>query len=521
MIEIKNILKKLNIEEDFAFYYGKYKAKISSNYLSNLQNKNKGKLVLVTATNPTPFGEGKTTQTIGLSMALNSLGVSSICTLREPSLGPVFGSKGGAIGGGKSCIEPQMDINLHFNGDFHAITSANNLICAIIDNHIFNGNFLNVDTSKICIKRVIDINDRALRNIKISPSGKFDDMSYNTSFELTVASELMAICSLSDSKENLKKNLENMIVAYSKNDTPIFLRDFNCINAVMALLENVLDPNIVQTSENTPCFCHLGPFANIAHGCCSLISNEIAIKSCDVTVTEAGFGADLGAEKFFNICARKSSLCPDICVIVTTVRALKYNGNDNLKEGIKNLEKHIKNMQNFGIPIVVCINKFDDDKDNDILFIQNYCQELNVVSEVSTCFKDGSKGAVLLAKSVMKILDNTSSNKVNYTYDLNDSISEKITKVAKKIYGASNVNLESVIKKIARIENLGYSNLPICIAKTPYSFSDNKLILGCPKDFDITITDIKLNAGAGFIVVYTNNIMTLPGLGKKNRYEDF
>lgn len=520
MIEIKNIVKKLKINSEFVDYYGKYKAKIDNSYLEKIKNKKQGKLVLVTATNPTPYGEGKTTQTIGISMALNKLKKSSICVLREPSLGPVFGVKGGAIGGGMSCIEPQMDINLQFNGDFYSIEVANNLICAIIDNHIFNGNTLNIDTDKICIKRVIDINDRALRNVVISSSGNKNG-TYNSSFELTVASEIMAICALSNSKEELKQNLENMIVAYTKSDEPIYLRNLNCTNAILALLNNTLSPNLVQTSENTPCLVHLGPFANIAHGCNSIVATNIALKSCDITVTEAGFGSDLGAEKFFNIKSRKANLHPDVCVIVTTIRALKYNGNEDISIGIKNLEKHIENIKSFNVPAVVCINKFDDDSIDDINYIKNFCKDKCISCEVSTCFKDGSAGAMNIAKTILDTLNKESFDSINYTYSLNDTIVQKIKKLAKTIYGAAGVNFNDTLPKIENITKLGYNNLPICIAKTPFSLSDNKSLLGRPEKFNINVTDIKLNAGAGFIVVYLGDILTMPGLGKKCKYENF
>ncbi len=521
MIEIRKIAKKLKIDDNYIDYYGKYKAKINDKYFEKIKNKKIGKLVLITATNPTPYGEGKTTQSVGLSMALNKLNKSSICVLREPSLGPVFGVKGGAIGGGMSCIEPQMDINLQFNGDFYSIEAANNLICAIIDNHIFNGNNLNIDINKICIKRVIDINDRALRNVLLSSSGKIDDTKYNASFELTVASEIMAICALSNSKEELKTNLNNMIIAYTTSGEPIYLKDLNCVNAVLALLNNTMSPNLVQTTENTPCFVHLGPFANIAHGCNSSIATNIALRSCDITVTEAGFGSELGAEKFFNIKSRKNNLHPDACVIVTTIRALKYNGNDDITIGIKNLEKHIENMKSFNVPVIVCINKFRDDNTEDINYIKDFCKFLKVPCETSTCFNDGSNGSLDLAKSVINIVNNNNNEKINYTYSLEDTIVEKIKKVAKIIYGANGVNFNDTLPKIEHITKLGYGNLPICIAKTPFSLSDDKSLLGRPTSFNINVTDVKLNAGAGFVVVYLGDILTMPGLGKKCKYEDF
>ena len=528
MKNIQNILKNLNIQEDYYELYGKYKAKLDYTYLDEISSKKNGKLILVTATNPTPMGEGKTTQSIGLSMALNKLNKSSIVALREPSLGPVFGIKGGAIGGGMSTVEPRDDINLHFNGDFHAITSANNLLCAIIDNHIFQGNELNIDPSLICIKRIIDINDRSLRNIAIESN----KLNYHTGFELTVASELMAICSLSLNIEELKQKIDNMIVAYNTKKAPIYVKDLNCTNAMIALLKNVLNPNLVQTCEETPALIHLGPFANIAHGCNSLIATKMALKLSDYVVTEAGFGSDLGAEKFFDIKCRIGDLKPDLCILVTTIKALKYNGSCDIKDinqeninllekGFENLKAHIENLKQFGIPIIVCLNKFDTDTQEEISIVFNFVRKLGIDIEISTVFTDGSDGILDLANLVVDTLDNFNSN-FKFLYDINDTIENKINIIAKKVYGADKVILSSeALKKVENISKLGLNNLPICIAKTPFSFSDNSKLLGRPTNFDFHIEDIKLNSGAGFIVAYAGNILTLPGLSKKSNFEKF
>lgn len=525
MQKIEDILKRIEIPEEQYELYGKYKAKINADYYNELKKFNDGKLILVTATNPTPMGEGKTTQSIGLSMALNKIGKSAVVSLREPSLGPVFGIKGGAIGGGKSTVEPSQDINLHFNGDFHAITSANNLLCAVIDNHIYQGNALNIDKDTICIKRVVDINDRALRNITVGEN----ENKYETGFELTVASELMAICALSLNKEELKEKINNMIVAYDINNNPVFVKKLNCTNAMLALLDNVLNPNFVQTSENTPALIHLGPFANIAHGCSSLISTKIALKMFDYVVTEAGFGADLGAEKFFDIKCRIGDLKPNLTVLVTTIKSLKYNGgsgieevkNENmeyLKNGIVNLDSHIENLQKFGVPVVIVLNKFDTDTDNEINFVREHIENLGLKFNISTAYVDGSDGCINLANTVIQEIENTHSS-LRYIYELEDSIEEKIFKISKKVYGAKSVNFsQEVLEKLKSMKN---NKLPVCIAKTPASFSDNPKLLGRPKDFEINIKDIKLNSGAGFIVAYAGNILTMPGLGKNSNYENF
>ncbi len=528
MENISKIGEKLNISEDDLEFYGKYKAKISNSCYEKLKDKKDGKLILMTSINPTPFGEGKTTQSIGLSMGLNKIGKNSIVVLREPSLGPVFGIKGGAIGGGKSTVEPQEDINLHFTGDFHAITSANNLLCAVIDNHIFNGNELNIDENKIYIKRVLDMNDRSLRNVTIN--GK--KVSYNTGFEITVASEIMAICCLANDMNELRMMLGNIMVASNLDNKPVYARELDVVGAMMALLKEVLKPNLVQTVEETPCIVHLGPFANIAHGCNSVVSTKLGLKLSDYCVVEAGFGSDLGAEKFMDIKCRRANLKPDLSIIVVTSKALKYNGGastdeinnkniDTLKRGIVNLGKHIENMKKYGVPTMVCINRYDTDDEEEIEYIKEYAHNNGVEVEISEAYMKGSEGTIALANKVVNILDNTNSN-YRPLYELNMSIEDKINKICSEIYGAKEVvYLDEAKEKINIAKENGYSNLPICIAKTPASLTDDAKVLGRPTDFTITIRDIKINSGAGFIVAYAGNIMTLPGLGKNSRYKDY
>ncbi|MDD2377053.1 MAG: formate--tetrahydrofolate ligase [Clostridia bacterium] len=527
MIEkIKNIVNKLNIPEKYIDYHGKYKAKISGSYYNYIKTRKSGKLILFTAINPTPHGEGKTTQSIGLTMAMNKIGKNSIAVLREPSLGPVFGVKGGAIGGGMAKLLPSEDIDLHFTGDFHAITSSNNLLCAVVDNHIFQGNILNIDPERVFIKRAIDMNDRSLRNITTT-------CGVHTGFEITAACELMAICCLAENKEDLKEKLGSILVGYTYDNKPIYARNLNVVNAMMALLKEAMNPNLVQTTEHTPCIVHLGPFANIAHGCNSVIATKLGLKLADYCITESGFGADLGAEKFFDIKCRKANIVPDIAILVATVKALKYNGGDiekdlsnenleTLKKGIVNLGKHIENINKYQIPLIVCINKFSTDTENEVNFIKNYCLNLNVKCEVSTTFENGGEGSIDLAKIVIQTLENSKSNNFKFIYDDNDSIETKINKVCTEIYGASNVEyFDEAKEKIKNANKLGYDKLPICIAKTPLSLSDNSKLLGCPKDFTITVRDIKISSGAGFIVVYAGDIMTMPGLGKKSKFEEF
>lgn len=528
---MKNILdigKKLGMTDEDLECYGRNKAKISQEYIEKTKDKKNGKLILMTSINPTPFGEGKTTQSIGLAMGLNRIGKNGIVVLREPSLGPVFGIKGGAIGGGMATIEPQEDINLHFTGDFHAITSANNLLCAVIDNHIFSGNKLNIDQDRIVIKRVLDMNDRSLRDININ--GK--KVAYNTGFEITVASEIMAICCLARDMENLREMLGNILVAYNLDGKPVYAKELEVVGAMMALLKDILKPNLVQTVEETPCIVHLGPFANIAHGCNSIVATKLGLKLADYCVVEAGFGSDLGAEKFMDIKCRKAELKPDLSIIVATVKALKYNGYmpieeikqknmDYLEKGIVNLGKHIENMKKYSVPVMVCINKFDTDDEEEIGYIKNYALKYDVPVEISEAFEKGSEGTVDFANKVVEMLENCKSN---YTplYNLDLTIEEKIEKICKEIYGAASVEfLDDAKENIKNAVEYGYSDLPVCIAKTPASLTDDAKILGKPSDFTIKIRDIKINSGAGFIVAYAGNIMTLPGLGKNSRYKDF
>ncbi len=530
---MKEIVKKLGIPEEYIEYFGKNKIKISNNYFNTLKSKKDGKLVLVTSINPTPYGEGKTTQSIGISMAMNKLGKNTMLVLREPSLGPVFGIKGGAIGGGKSTVEPSNEINLHFTGDFHAITSANNLLCSVIDNHIFQGNELNIDKDKIVIKRVIDMNDRALRNITISIDGKKkSELKRETGFEITSASELMAICDLALDKEDLRKRIDNMLVAYKMDGEPLYVKELNVTNAMLALLNDAIKPNLVMTSEHTPCMIHLGPFANIAHGCNSLIATKMALKMSDYVITEAGFGADLGAEKFFDIKCRIGKLKPDLAVIVVTTQAVKYNGGisgecvknknvDAIKIGIDNLNKHIENVTSFGVPVIVCINKFDTDFEEEINYITYYLKEKNIECYTSTCYSEGSKGAISIADNIIKKLENN-SNSFKYLYEEKLDVKEKIECICKKIYGASNVIFsEKALKELDNVQKFKFADLPVCIAKTPSSLTDNPKIVGRPKDFTITISNIRINSGAGFIVAYAGKIMTLPGLAKHSKYEEF
>ena len=528
---MKNILeisKMLNIPEDEIECYGKYKAKISDEYYKKLEDKKNGKLILMTSINPTPFGEGKTTQSIGLAMGLSKIGKKGIVVLREPSLGPVFGIKGGAIGGGKATVEPQEDINLHFNGDFHAITSANNLLCSVVDNHIFNGNELRIDKDTICIKRAIDMNDRSLRDITVN--GK--KLEYNTGFEITAACEVMAVCCLAEDKENLREMLGNILVAYDLDGNPVYARQLEVVGAMMALLKDTLKPNLVQTAEETPCIVHLGPFANIAHGCNSVVATKLGLKLADYCVVEAGFGSDLGAEKFMDIKCRKAGLVPDLAIIVATVKALKYNGymdmqNINevnmeaLEKGIVNLAKHIENMKKYNVPVMVCINNYETDAPEEIEYIREFVKKYNIPVEISRAYTQGSDGTVEFAEKVVNMLDETTSN-YEPLYSLDLSIEDKINKICKEIYGAKDVVfLDDAKANIAKAKQFGYNSLPVCIAKTPASLTDDAKILGRPTDFVVTIRDIKISSGAGFIVAYAGNIMTLPGLGKSSKYKDF
>lgn len=524
MLPITKIAEQLGLTEDDIELYGKYKAKISLDVLKNNKDKKDGKLVLVTSINPTPAGEGKSTVAIGLAQALNKIGKNAVLALREPSLGPVFGIKGGATGGGYSQVVPMEDINLHFTGDMHAITSANNLLSATIDNHIFQGNELNLDENKIVFKRAMDMNDRALREITIG-QGKNNGTERKDSFQITVASEIMAILCLSTSLMDLKERLGKILIGYTKEEKPIFAKDLKVEGAMTMLLKDAIKPNLVQTLENTPAIIHGGPFANIAHGCNSIIATKMAQKLGDITITEAGFGADLGAEKFFNIKCRYGNLKPDATVIVATVRALKHHGGvtkedlnkpniEALKKGMENLEKQIENIKSFKVPIIVAINKFTTDTKEEIEQIEKMCKEKNVKVSKTNIWEKGGEGGIELANNLINLLETTKSS-FEVLYEKDKSIKEKIEKVAKTIYGASKVNYkETAEEQLKEIEKNNMDNLPICIAKTQYSLSDKKSLLGRPKDFEITIKELRVSNGAGFIVVLTGSIMTMPGLPK-------
>jgi formate--tetrahydrofolate ligase len=531
--EMKNIIevaKNLGISPDDLELYGKYKAKISFDFIEKQKNNKNGKLILVTAVNPTPAGEGKTTTTVGLGQAFLKIGKNAIIALREPSLGPVFGVKGGACGGGYSQVVPMEDINLHFTGDFHAIGATNNLLCAALDNHIHQGNSLNINPKKILIKRAVDMNDRALRNIVVGLGGEVDGVTRSDGFFITVASEIMAVLCLSNDLADLKKNLANVVIAYSYENLPIKAKDLKIEGALTALLKDAIKPNLVQTLENTPCLIHGGPFANIAHGCNSIIATNLALKIADYTITEAGFGADLGAEKFFDIKCRKADLKPDCVVIVATIRALKYNGGvkkEDLKEenlealekGIVNLKRHIENMDKFGVNVVVAINSFYTDTKKEFAFVEQYCEKLGAKCVISEVFSKGGEGGIDLANAVVKACEDGSN--FNVLYELDKKIEEKIEIIAKNIYGAKNIILsKKASNSILDIVKNGYDKLPICMAKTQYSFSDDPKSLGAPNDFDIAISDVRLSLGAGFIVALTGEIMTMPGLPKKPAYEN-
>lgn len=522
---IKEIAKSLGIDENDLDFYGKYKAKINDSLFEKIKNNPDGKLVLVTAINPTPAGEGKTTTTIGLGQAMSKLGKNAVIALREPSLGPVFGIKGGAAGGGYAQVLPMEDINLHFTGDMHAITAANNLLCALIDNHLQQGNSLKIDPRRVLVKRCLDMNDRALRNIIVGLGGKTNGIPREDGFIITVASEVMAILCLAKNICDLKERLGTILVAYTFDNEPIFAKDLKAHGAMAALLKEALKPNLVQTLENTPAIMHGGPFANIAHGCNSVRATHLALKLADYCITEAGFGSDLGAEKFFDIKCRSANLSPAAVVLVATVRALKYNGkmkvdqlkNENLKalnDGIKNLGAHIDNMKKFGIPVIVAINKFDSDTSSEINFVEDYCREKGVDFALSEAFSQGGDGALELAKILCKTLDEKKAN-FKPLYPINISIKEKIETLAKEIYHAGTVTFTDKAKKaMDEISLLGRDKLPVCVAKTQYSFSDNKDLLGAPTGFNLTVRDVKISNGAGFIVVFTGDIMTMPGLPK-------
>ena len=528
MLKIDDIADKLNINREYLEHYGKYKAKINLDILNDLK-KEDGKLILVTSINPTPFGEGKTTMSIGIHDAMRKLGYNSLAVLREPSLGPVFGIKGGAAGGGYSQVVPMEDINLHFTGDMHAIGAANNLLCAAIDNHLFQGNSLNIDKDKILFNRCVDMNDRALRTVTVGLDlGK--DVVHENHFCITVATEIMAILCLAKDLKDLKEKISNILFAYDMSGKPLFVKDLKVEEAMTILLKDAIKPNLVQTLENNPVIIHGGPFANIAHGCNSLIATKLGLKLADYVITEAGFGADLGAEKFLDIKCRKGNLKPNVIVINATIRSLKYNGGmskdeldvknmDYLKKGICNLKVHIENMKKYLDNVVICLNKFISDDDEEINFVQKYCENLECEFAVSNSHQNGGEGALDLAEKIVKLCDN--EKEFHLLYDENESIKEKISKVSKEIYHAAEVKyLEEAIESINKIEEMHLDKLPICVAKTQYSISDDPKKLGYPEEYEITVRDVKVNSGAGFIVVYMGKIMTMPGLSKKPAYEN-
>ena len=525
MKPIVEVASQLDISDDELELYGKYKAKISPDVLERLKDRPNGKLVLVTAINPTPAGEGKTTTNVGLSMALNKLGKKTITTLREPSLGPCFGIKGGAAGGGYSQVVPMDDINLHFTGDFHAITSAHNLLAAMLDNHIHQGNALDIVTKKIVWKRVMDMNDRSLRHIIVGLGKKGDGVMRESGFDITVASEIMAILCLATDIEDLKARLSRRVVAYNSKGDAVTAGDLQATGAMALLLKDAIKPNLVQTLENTPAIIHGGPFANIAHGCNSVMATQTALKLGDYVVTEAGFGADLGAEKFFDIKCRYAGLKPDVAVIVATVRALKMNGGvakdnlaeenlDALKAGSANLLRHLDNVAKYGVPAVVAINRFPTDTDAELELLRDLCKEKGIDVVLSEVFAKGGEGGMELAKEVINICENQKSD-FHTLYDVNDSIEDKMNTIATEIYGADGVDFTAdALKQVRELEKLGLDRLPICVAKTQYSFTDDPKKLGAPKNFRITVREVKVSAGAGFIVVLTGSIMTMPGLPK-------
>ena len=523
MLPIKEVAKSLDISEDELEFYGKYKAKLSEELIDRVKDRPDGKLILVTAINPTPAGEGKTTTSVGLGQAMPLIGKKAIIALREPSLGPVFGIKGGAAGGGYAQVVPMEDINLHFTGDMHAITAANNLLCALLDNHLQQGNTLGIDQRRILLKRCLDMNDRALRYVNVGLGGKVNGIPREDGFQITVASEVMAILCLCSDITDLKRRLGNILVAYTYDGKPVFARDLKADGAMAALLKDAIKPNLVQTLENTPAIMHGGPFANIAHGCNSVRATKLALKLADYCITEAGFGSDLGAEKFLDIKCRLAGLAPSAIVIVATVRALKYNGGvaktdlktenvEALSKGIVNLGAHIENMKKFGVPVVVAINRFGEDSDAELKYIADYCESLGADFALSEVFAKGGEGGKELAEKVVAACEKEAHFAPIYDADL--SIKEKITAIAKTIYGSEGVNFTAAAEKnIAEIEELG-KGMPVCIAKTQYSLSDDEKALGRPTGFTVTVREVKISAGAGFIVALTGSIMTMPGLPK-------
>lgn len=526
MKHIREIAASIGIDEEELEYYGKYKAKLSSEFIKKTEGRENGKLVLVTAINPTPAGEGKTTTTIGLGDALTRMGKKCVLALREPSMGPVMGVKGGAAGGGYSQVVPMEDINLHFTGDMHAITAANNLLSAMIDNHIHQGNELDIDVANIVWKRVVDMNDRALRKTVVGMGGKINGVPREDGFMITVASEVMAILCLASDIDDLKKRLGEIIIGYNRSGQPVKASDLKAEGAMTALLKDAIKPNLVQTLEATPCFIHGGPFANIAHGCNSIQATKLAMKLGDYTITEAGFGADLGAEKFMDIKCRMAGIHPDAVVIVATVRALKYNGGvakgdlkkenvDALKKGIVNLGKHIENMKNFGAPVVVAVNRFDTDSDEELQTVIDMCAEWGADCALSEVFAKGGEGGIELAEKVLSAMERENAS-YNPVYDTNDTIKDKINAIVTKVYGGEGVIYSpKAQKQIKKLEELQLDKKPVCIAKTQYSLSDNPALLGRPEGFTVNVSEVRISNGAGFIVAETGSIMTMPGLPKK------
>ena len=525
MLPIEQVAEKIGLQRDDLEFYGKYKAKIGYETCERLKNNKNGKLVLVTAINPTPAGEGKTTVSVGLGQAFYRINKKSVLALREPALGPVFGIKGGAAGGGYSQVVPMEDINLHFTGDMHAITSANNLLCALIDNHIQQGNDLNIDPRTIVFKRCLDMNDRALRNITVGLGGPVNGVPREDGFIITVASEIMAILCLAEDLDDLKSRFSKILIGYTYDKQPVFAGDLNAQGAMTALMKDAINPNLVQTLENTPALIHGGPFANIAHGCNSVKATKLALKLGEYVVTEAGFGSDLGAEKFFDIKCRYAGISPDCVVLVATVRALKYNGGveksellnenvDAVKRGVVNLKKHINNMQKYGDPVVVAINKFESDSDEELSVIKKCCEQENCEFELAEVFAKGGEGGVELAKKVVKLCEEPKKFKLLYEDKL--TLREKMEKIAREIYGASGVTYSAKAKKqLDSFVSMGYDNLPVCVAKTQYSLSTDPKALGCPENFVVPVNEARLAAGAGFVIMLTGSIMTMPGLSKK------
>lgn len=526
MLPITEIAAKVDLSPDDLEMYGKYKAKLSDECMARLEKEKDGKLVLVTAINPTPAGEGKTTTSVGLGQAFGKLGKKAILALREPSLGPCFGIKGGAAGGGYAQVVPMEDLNLHFTGDFHAITSANNLLAALLDNHIQQGNELGIDPRQIRWKRCLDMNDRVLRNIVVGLGNKMDGMVREDHFVITVASEIMAILCLADNMADLKRRLGRIIVAYNFNGEPVTAADLQAVGSMAALLKDALKPNMIQTLEHTPALVHGGPFANIAHGCNSVRATKMALKMADICVTEAGFGADLGAEKFFDIKCRKAGLKPDAVVLVATIRALKYNGGvakdalaeenlDALKKGIVNLEKHIENLQKFGVPVVVTLNSFITDTEAETAFVREFCEQRGCAFALSEVWEKGGEGGIALAEAVLDVLENKESHFAPI-YPSDIPLKDKIATIAKEIYGADDVSYAPAAEKeLARITELGMGDFPVCMAKTQYSLSDDAKKLGRPEGFTLNVREVYASAGAGFVVAVTGSIMTMPGLPKK------